>query len=84
MFYLCHMKQKIKDTLFRILVEANLYKFGESDTFTGNTYTYKVEKSINNWWDLELYKGEKLISRTSFDCLAKLARKVCLYEGLSY
>lgn len=83
------MKQKIKDKLFRILVEANLYKFGESDTFTGDRYTYKVEKSINNWWDLELYKGEKpktenLISRISFDCLAKLVRKVCLYEGINY
>lgn len=76
----------IKDKLFRILAEQDLYKQGESDTINSERYEgtkYKITFN-NGWWDLEKYKGETCTHKICFMQLSKLVREIINYEKIDY
>ena len=41
--------RKIHEILLRILLEADMYKVGESDTFELNGWTYTLERTEKGW-----------------------------------
>lgn len=65
----------IKEKLLRILVEADLYKVGESDEIAGSNETYRIIKSSYGWWDLEIVK-KNTVYKTCYMSLPKLARTI--------
>lgn len=72
----------IKDQLFRIAAEEHLWKSGESDTIVGNAHSYKLMKSINGWWDLDI-----LGRHTERICCGSLSRaisRICKMENIEY
>ena len=76
----------IKDKLFRILAEQDLYKQDEYDTINSERYegtTYKITFN-NGWWDLEKYKGETCTHKICFMQLSKLVREIINYEKIRY
>ena len=74
----------MKDKLFRIMAEADLYKVDESDTLQGKMYKYKVTRSLCAWWDLEITLEGKVIEFTSFASLPKLIRTILRKENIDY
>ena len=77
---------EIKDKLFRILAEADLYKQGESDTINSVKYSgikYKITFS-DGWWDLEKYSENKCVAKIAFLQLSKLVRTVLSNENIKY
>ena len=76
----------IKDKLFRILAEQDLYKQGESDTINSVKFSgikYKITFS-DGWWDLEKTSENKVLVKVALLSLAKLVRTVLRNEDIKY
>lgn len=73
----------IKEKLLRILVEADLYKVGESDEIVGSNVTYRIIKSSHCWWDLEIVK-KNTVDKTCYMSLPKLARTIFEREKIKW
>lgn len=75
----------LKDKLFNLLIEQDLYKTGESDTFKSERYentTYKITCNGDSWtW--EEYKGENCVRRLSNN-LSRIVRKTLNVERIEY
>lgn len=75
----------LKDKLFNLLIEQDLYKTGESDTFESEQYedtAYKITCNGNSWtW--EEYKGGICTRRIS-NALSRIVRKTLNVERIKY
>lgn len=76
----------IKDKLFRILAEQDLYKQDESDTIKSERYDgteYKITFNLG-WWDLEKMKGGVCKSKVAYSQLSRLVREIIRIENIEY
>jgi len=75
----------LKDKLFNLLLEQDLYLMGESETFKSERYentTYKITCN-GDFWTWEEYKGENCVRKLSKP-LSRIVRKTLNVEKIEY